>query len=219
MNRGPLTAPVQEGVGRNNPVLCRMLGICSALAVTTMVSTALVMGAALVFVAAMSSLLVSLLRRLIPHRMRLIAQMLIIATLVIFVHLFLRAYYFEMSRSLGPYVGLIITNCIILGRTEACALRRGPVIAALDGLGSGLGYALVLLAIALIREPLGMGTLLGMNVMGERYVPALLVGAPAGAFLAAATVVWVVRWKYPAPDPASAHPEAASCAGGTCHAG
>ena len=117
--------PVKDGVGVENPILRYTLGICSALAVTGRVSTTLVMGAALLFVGSLSSLLVSLMRSVIPHRVRLIAQMLVISMLVIIVHLFLRAYYFDMSKALGPYVGLIITNCIILGRCEAYACAMG----------------------------------------------------------------------------------------------
>jgi Na+-transporting NADH:ubiquinone oxidoreductase subunit D len=210
-------SPLKDGIGRNNPVLCQALGICSALAVTTMVSTALVMGGALLVVASLSSLAVSLLRNLIPHRMRLIAQMLVISTLVIVVHLFLRAHYYDMSRALGPYVGLIITNCLILGRTESCALRRRPHIAVLDGFGNALGYAIVLVAIALVREPLGMGTLLGVPVMGANYLPALLISAPPGAFLVAAVVVWIVRGRFPQTDPTLQHPEAGCSGGGACH--
>ncbi len=156
-----LIKPVSNGIGSENPVLCHALGVCSALAVTGFVSTTLVMGGALLFVASMSTLAVSLLRNVIPHRVRLIAQMLIISMLVILVHLFLKAYFYDMSRALGPYVGLIITNCLILGRCESYAVRNTPVMSFLDGLGSAIGYALVLLVISLIREPLGNGTLLG----------------------------------------------------------
>ena len=204
-----LTAPLKQGICSQNPVLRQALGICSALAVTGFVSTTLVMGAALLFVASLSTLSISLLRYAVPHRVRLIVQMLVISTLVIVVHLYLRAYWFGMSKALGPYVGLIITNCLILGRCESHAMRNGPLSAFLDGLGNAAGYALVLLAVALIREPLGSGTLLGVRVMPEGFQPALMVGAAPGAFLAMGVIVWVVRAIWPEPG-ASEHPEAGS---------
>ncbi len=185
--------PVKDGIGSENPVLRHALGICSALAVTGFVSTTLVMGASLLFVASMSCLLVSLMRNLIPHQVRLIAQMLIVSTLVIIVHLYLQAYHFEMSRSLGPYVGLIITNCLILGRTEAFAIRNRPLASLLDGFGSALGYAVVLLGIAVIRESLGRGTLLGYPVMPEGYMPVMLLASAPGAFFALGAVAWIVK--------------------------
>jgi len=188
-----LLKPVKEGIGKENPVLRHALGICSALAVTGFVSTTLVMGASLLFAASMSCLLVSLMRNLIPHQVRLIVQMLIVSTLVILVHLFLQAYFFEMSRALGPYVGLIITNCLILGRTEAFALRNRPLASFLDGLGSALGYALVLLVISVIRESLGRGTLLGYAVMPKGFTPMMLLSSAPGAFFALGVVVWVVK--------------------------
>jgi len=199
--------PVKDGIAAQNPVLVQALGICSALAVTGLVSTTLVMGAALLFVASFSSLAVSLLRNAVPHKVRLIIQMLVISTLVILVHLYLRAYHFEMSAALGPYVGLIITNCIILGRCEGYAMRNGPVMAFLDGLGSAAGYALVLLAIAIIREPLGSGTLLGYAVTPKGFQPALFVSGPPGAFIAMGVVVWIVRAIYPEEE-VTEHPEA-----------
>lgn len=188
-----LLKPVKDGVGTENPVLRHALGICSALAVTGFVSTTLVMGASLLFVASVSCLLVSLMRNLIPHQVRLIAQMLIVSMLVILVHLYLQAYHFEMSRSLGPYVGLIITNCLILGRTEAYAIRNRPLASFMDGFGSALGYALVLLCIAVIRESLGRGTLLGYSVVPAGFMPMMLLSSAPGAFFALGAVVWIVR--------------------------
>ena len=202
-----LAKPVKDGIGCQNPILRHSLGICSALAVTGYVSTTLVMGCALLFVASLSTLAVSLLRNITPHRVRLMVQMLIVSTLVILVHLFLRAHFFDMSRALGPYVGLIITNCLILGRCEGYAMRNGPVVSFLDGFGSAAGYALVLLAISLVREPLGHGTLLGVSVVPEGFMPAMLIGSAPGAFLAMGIVVWVVRSIWPEAGPAQ-HPEA-----------
>jgi len=205
--RGGLLKPVADGITCGNPVLCHALGICSALAVTGFVSTTLVMGAALLFVATASSFLVSLLRNATPFRVRLIAQMVVISVLVILVHLLLQAYWFDMSEALGPYVALIITNCLVLGRCEAFAMRQGPIRSALDGLGSAMGYALVLLAIAVVREPLGSGTLLGVAIMPAGYLPARLIGGPPGAFLAMGLVIWIVRTIWPQQEPA-VHPEA-----------
>ncbi|MBT3378597.1 MAG: NADH:ubiquinone reductase (Na(+)-transporting) subunit D [Lentisphaerae bacterium] len=204
---GDLAKPVKDGIASQNPVLIQALGICSALAVTSFVSTTLVMGAALLFVSAFSTLAISLLRKAVPHRVRLIVQMLVISTLVILVHLYLRAYWFDMSKALGPYVGLIITNCLILGRCEGYAMRNGPLLSFLDGLGNAAGYALVLLAIALIREPLGHGTLLGMSVVPSTFKPAMLVASAPGAFLCMGLVVWVVRSIWPEEEPTE-HPEA-----------
>lgn len=204
--RADLLRTVKDGIGCGNPVLCHSLGICSALAVTGYVSTTLVMGGALLFVASLSTLTVSLLRNAIPHRVRLIVQMLIISTLVIIVHLFLRAYHFDMSKALGPYVGLIITNCLILGRCDGFAMRSGPIRSLLDGAGSALGYAAVLLVISVVREPLGHGTLLGCRAMPAGYMPALLIGGAPGAFLAMGIVVWVIRAIWPIPTPTE-HPE------------
>lgn len=203
-----LAKPVKDGIGVENPVLRHTLGVCSALAVTGFVDTTLVMCAALLFVASISSLLVSLLRNIIPHRVRLIAEMLVISMLVIIVHLYLRAYWFDMSKALGPYVGLIITNCLILGRCEAYAMRNNPLMSFLDGLGSAAGYGLVLLAIALVREPLGSGTLLGMRVMPGSFLPMQLIAAAPGAFLAMGIVVWIVRSFWPEVEPTEPHPEA-----------
>ncbi|MBN2449834.1 MAG: NADH:ubiquinone reductase (Na(+)-transporting) subunit D [Lentisphaeria bacterium] len=201
-----LSVPVKDGIGRSNPILVQALGICSALAVTALVNPTLVMGAALIFVASLNGLMISLLRNAIPHRVRLIVQMLIISVLVILVHLYLRAYHFEMSETLGPYVGLIITNCIILGRSEGFALRNGPLASFLDGIGQAAGYALILLAIAVIREPLGSGTLCGLRVLPETFPAAMLLKAAPGAFITMGVVVWVVRAIWPEPQQTE-HPE------------
>ena len=218
---GDVLLPVKDGVTHNNPILVQALGICSALAVTALIKPTLVMGIALVFVSSFSCLIISLMRHAIPHRVRLIVQMLIISVLVILVHLYLRAYYFEMSERLGPYVGLIITNCLILGRCESFAMRNGPFASFLDGLGNAAGYALVLLLIALIREPLGSGTLLGFPVMdkvaglfasaspagGSIFPSAMLLKAAPGAFITMGVVVWIVRAIWPAAE-TNEHPEA-----------
>ena len=202
-----LMKPVKEAIGSHNPILRQVLGICSALAVTGYVSTTVVMCLALIFVCATSTMVISMLRNLVPHRVRLIVQMLVVSTLVMLVHQYLRAYHFDMSQALGPYVGLIITNCIILGRCEGYAMRNGPVLAFIDGFGNAAGYALVLLAIAVIREPLGSGTLCGIPVTPQSFSPALLAKAAPGAFLAMGVVVWIVRAIWPDAEQTSEHPE------------
>jgi Na+-transporting NADH:ubiquinone oxidoreductase subunit D len=171
------------------------------------VSTTLVMDAALLFVAGVSCFIISLVRHAIPHRVRLIAQMLIISTLVTFVHIYLQAYYYDMSKDLGPYIPLIVTNCILLGRTEGFAMRNGPIASFFDGIGNAIGYAVVLLLISLIREPIGSGTILGIRVLPASYEPAMLLKSAPGAFLAMGVVVWVVRSVWPE-EPITEHPEA-----------
>lgn len=156
---------VKDGLWTNNPISMQVLGICSALAVTNKVSNALVMGAALIFVCVCSNLFVSFLRNVTPRRIRMIAEVAIIATFVIVFDQFLKAFYWDMSKQLGPYVGLIITNCILMGRAEAFAMQNRPVAAVVDGVFNGLGYALVLGVIAVFREGLGTGNIMGLHVM------------------------------------------------------
>ena len=177
-------ATLRDGLWKSNPISVQMLGVCSALAVTSKLANSLVMGAALVFVCVGSNVLVSLLRHATPRRIRMIAEVAIIATFVILFDQFLRAFYFPMSRQLGPYVGLIITNCIVMGRAEAFALQNRPLVSAVDGLANGLGYAGVLGAIGLVRELLGSGSIFGAPVLAARGYPQnlLLVLAP-GAFI------------------------------------
>jgi len=199
-------ATLVDGIGRSNPILVQILGICSSLAVTNAVKPTLVMGIALILVTACSNLVISVMRTTMPHRVRLIAQMLVISVLVIVVHLILRAYYFDMSERLGPYVGLIITNCIVLGRTEAYAMHHGPVLSFLDGMGTASGYAGVLLIISVVREAIGCGSLLGFPIMPAGYKPALMLSAAPGAFVTLGVLVWVVRAIWPQKE-ATEHPE------------
>ena len=178
---------LKDGAFGNNPICMQMLGICSALAVTNRLENALVMGGALVFVTTMSNLLVSLLRKATPRRIRMIAEMAIIATFVILFDLFLKAFCFPMSQQLGPYVGLIITNCIVMGRAEAFALQNPPALSAVDGLANGLGYAAVLAVIAVFREVIGSGQLqiLGLTMdVRDWYTPNQVMILAPGAFLA-----------------------------------
>ncbi|NLF98186.1 MAG: NADH:ubiquinone reductase (Na(+)-transporting) subunit D [Candidatus Riflebacteria bacterium] len=176
-----------------NPVIGQILGICSALAVTNLVKNTLVMCLGLIFTLAMSCFTVSLMRNVIPRRVRMIIQVLIIAAYVIFIKIVLDAFLPEISNELGPYVGLIITNCIVMGRTEGYAMANKPVDSILDGIGAGIGYSLVLLPIAMIREPLGLGSFFGIQVIPADWTKwNMMVIAPSG-FFALATYIWIVR--------------------------
>lgn len=185
-----------DGLWRDNPIFRQILGICSTLAVTNVVLNTAVMCISLTAVTALSCLTVSLLRYWTPRNIRMMVQTLIIAFYVIIVDLILKAYWPEMSRNLGPFVGLIITNCIIMGRCEAFAGTNPPRPAMLDGLFSGLGYSFVLLAIAVIRELLGMGTILGMAMpyfSTPHWDKWIIMVMPPGAFFTLAAVLWVCR--------------------------
>ena len=180
-----------DGVYKMNPVTHQVLGICIFLAVTNRVENSLVMGAALIFVTAMSNLFVSLLRHWIPARIRMIAEVAIIATFVIILDQFFKAFFWDISRQLGPYVALIITNCIVMGRAEAFALQNPPVASMVDGIANGIGYALILLIIGVFRELFGAGTLLGRTVLsGSWYTGNLLLLLAPGAFFAAGFLIW-----------------------------
>ncbi|MDJ0864662.1 MAG: NADH:ubiquinone reductase (Na(+)-transporting) subunit D [Myxococcota bacterium] len=182
----------------NNPIGLQVLGICSALAVTTKLETALVMSLAVLFVLATSTVAVSVLRKLIPPSVRIITQLTIIASMVMVADQFLRAYLYEISLQLSVFVGLIITNCIIMGRCEAFAMQNGPWLSFLDSVGNAAGYSLVLVLVAAFRELFGSGRLLGVSVLptvseGGWYVPnGLMVLAPA-AFILIGCFIWVVR--------------------------
>lgn len=188
--RGLVT--LKDGAWANNPLAIQMLGICSALAVTNRLENSLVMGAALIFVCVGSNLLVSLLRKHTPHRIRMIAEVAIIATFVIVFDQFLKAFYWDMSKQLGPYVGLIITNCIVMGRAEAFALQNPPVLSIVDGMANGLGYAVILAIIGFFRELLGTGEIFGYEVLsGQWYTPNQLMILAPGAFFALGIVIAV----------------------------
>ena len=173
-----------------NQVLRQVLGICSSLAVTNSMSNSLVMGLGLSFVTALSSMTLSAMREIIPHRVRMLAQTLVIAVYVILVDLFLKAYLPDISRTLGPYVGLIITNCIIMGRAEAYAQKNPPVPALIDGFFAGLGYTGVLLIISLIREVLGFGTVFGMNINFAGFQTWTIMIMPPAAFFIIGALIW-----------------------------
>ena len=186
--KGLLT--LKDGIWRNNPISIQILGVCSALAVTNRLENSLVMGGALVFVTAMSNLFVSLLRGVTPRRIRMIAEVAIVATFVILFDQFLKAFYWDMSKQLGPYVGLIITNCIVMGRAEAFALQNPPLLSMVDGVANGLGYAAVLAIIGFIRELIGMGHVLGRPVLpAEWYTPNQVMILAPGAFIALGFVI------------------------------
>jgi Na+-transporting NADH:ubiquinone oxidoreductase subunit D len=184
-----------------NPIGLQILGICSALAVTSKLETVIVMALAVTFVVAGSNVSVSLIRKQVPDSIRIIVQITIIATLVIIVDQFLKAYAFAISKQLSVFVGLIITNCIVLGRAEGFAMKNPPGLSFLDGLGNGLGYSLVLLLVAICRELLGAGKLLGFTILptvndGGWYLPNGLMLLPPSAFFIIGLLIWALRtWK------------------------
>jgi Na+-transporting NADH:ubiquinone oxidoreductase subunit D len=186
-----------DGLWKDNPVLRQVLGICSTLAVTNLMVNTLVMCAGLIFTLAMSSFTVSLLRSVTPMRIRMMVQTLIIASYVIIVDLVIKAYLPEISEALGPYVGLIITNCIVMGRCEAFAKNNPPRPSFVDGVAVGLGYSFVLIAIAVVREPLGFGTLLGYRVMPEGFTSWTIMIMAPGAFFMLGLYTWWVRTFFP----------------------
>ncbi len=191
-----------DPVFENNPIALQVLGICSALAVTTQMKTALVMSIALTVVTGFSNLAVSLIRNSTPFSVRLIVQMTVISSIVIVVDQFMRAYLFSVSQQLSVYVGLIITNCIVLGRAEGYAMQNPPWRSFIDGIGNGAGYSVILVALAVFRELFGSGRLLGYQILplvtdGGWYVPnGLLLLAPAAFFLIA-VIIWILRTVKP----------------------
>lgn len=176
-----------------NSVWRQILGICSALAVTNLMLNSLVMGLGVIFTLALSGFTISLIREYIPKRIRMMVQTLIIASYVIIVDLFLKTFYPEISKSLGPYVGLIITNCIIMGRAEAFAGKNSPIDSVIDGIGAGMGYTLVLLIIAFVRELFGFGSLFGISILGDWWTKwSIMVMAPS-AFFMLAILIWIIN--------------------------
>lgn len=185
-----------EPIFENNPIGLQILGICSALAVTSSLKVTMVMCIALTLVCAFSNFFVSLIRKQIPSSIRIIVQMTIIASLVIVVDQVLKAYAYEISRQLSVFVGLIITNCIVMGRAEAFAMKNPPVISFVDGFGNGLGYSAMLIALAIVRELFGSGTLYGLQIMPEWYVPNGMLLLPPSAFFLIGLYIWALRsWK------------------------
>ncbi|MBL7644623.1 MAG: NADH:ubiquinone reductase (Na(+)-transporting) subunit D [Candidatus Hydrogenedentes bacterium] len=192
---------VLDPLFNNNPIALQVLGICSALAVTTKMETALVMCLGVTAVTACSNFVVSLLRNNIPPSIRIIVQLSVIATFVILTDQILKAYVFEISKQLSVFVGLIITNCIVMGRAEGYAMQNGPLLSFLDGLGNGLGYSVVLMSVAFIRELFGSGSVFGVTLLksvndGGWYTTNGLMVLSPGAFFLIATFIWIVRtWK------------------------
>ncbi len=185
----------------NNPIGLQILGICSALAVTSNLNTALVMSVALTLVCAFSNLFISMIRSQIPNSIRMIVQMVIIASLVIVVDQVLKAYAFSLSKQLSVFVGLIITNCIVMGRAEAFAMQNPPVLSFFDGIGNGLGYSAMLIALGVIRELFGAGKLMGYEIFsvvndGGWYQPNGMLLLPPSAFFLIGLFIWGIRsWK------------------------
>jgi Na+-transporting NADH:ubiquinone oxidoreductase subunit D len=187
----------------NNPIALQVLGICSALAVTTKLETALVMSLAVTVVTAFSNMAISIIRNQIPPSIRIIVQLVVIASLVIVTDQILKAFVFDVSKQLSVFVGLIITNCIVMGRAEAYAMQNPPIPSFLDGIGNGLGYSVVLIFVAIIREVFGAGKLLGMTVLplatdGGWYVPNGLLLLSPGAFFLIAGFIFAIRTFKPA---------------------
>ena len=196
--KGVVMAPIFK----NNPIALQILGICSALAVTTSMSVSLVMTLAVIFVTAFSNLFVSLIRHHIPSAIRIIVQMTIIASLVIVVDQVLKAYAYEMSKQLSVFVGLIITNCIVMGRAEGFAMQNSPGLSFLDGIGNGLGYGMVLMFVGFVRELFGSGSVFGFTILqpvqdGGWYVPNGLLLLPPSAFFIIGLLIWVIRETHP----------------------
>lgn len=177
----------------DNPVTVQVLGICSALAVTSKLEPTLVMSISVMFVVVMANVIVSLLRNAIPQRIRIIVQLGIVASLVIVVDQVLKAYLYEVSKVVGVYVGLIITNCIVMGRLEAFAMANKPYDSILDGFGSSFGYAWVILVVAFFRELFGFGTLFDVQVLPETFPKVGLMTSPVGAFILIGLIIWVQR--------------------------
>jgi Na+-transporting NADH:ubiquinone oxidoreductase subunit D len=198
---GPAKKALLDPLVENNPIAMQVLGICSALAVTTKLETSVVMCGALLFVLTLSNVSVSLIRDHIPSSIRIIVQLTIIASLVIVADQFLKAYLFDISRQLSVFVGLIITNCIIMGRAEAFAMQNGPGLSAADGIGNGLGYSAVLLIVGAFRELFGAGKLFGYTILplvteGGWYNPNGIMVSSAGAFFLIGFLIWGLRsWK------------------------
>lgn len=194
-------AVLLDPIFNNNPIALQILGICSALAVTSNLNTALVMAIALTLVTAFSNLFIAMIRNQIPSSIRMIVQMVIIASLVIVVDQVLRAYAFSLAKQLSVFVGLIITNCIVMGRAEAFAMQNPPLRSFWDGIGNGLGYSIMLIALGVIRELFGAGKLLGIEILplvkdGGWYQPNGLLLLPPSAFFLIGLFIWGLRmWK------------------------
>ena len=196
-NKAAFTGPLNV----NNPIAVQVLGICSALAVTSQLKPAIVMGLSVTVITAFSNVIISLLRKTIPNRIRIIVQLVVVAALVTIVSQLLKAYVYDVSVQLSVYVGLIITNCILMGRLEAFAMQNSPWPSFLDGIGNGLGYAAILVIVGFVREILGFGTIFGFQIIpdswyvenGGLYINNGMMTMPAMALILLACVIWVHR--------------------------
>lgn len=178
---------------KGNPITVLVLGICSSLAVTVQLKGAIVMALSVTIVTGLSSFVVSLMRKSIPNRVRIIVQLVVVSLMVILVDQFLKAYAYAIDKQLSVYIGLIITNCIVMGRIEAFALGNKPIPSLLDGLANGIGYGLILIIVAFFRELLGSGTLLGLRILPAGYIPNNLVILPPFALILLGCIIWVHR--------------------------
>ncbi len=183
----------KDGLLKNNPIFVMVLGICSALAVTNRVENAIAMGLGVTFVVMASSMSTSLIRKFIPPKVRMVTYMVLISTFVIAVDLFLQAFFPSISRALGAYVGLIITNCIVMGRAEAFAVKNPVRFTLIDALTNGLGYTYVLVAVAAVREILAFGTLLNMRVMPAEWINWVVMAMAPGGFFVLGIYIWLMR--------------------------
>ncbi|MBU2995031.1 NADH:ubiquinone reductase (Na(+)-transporting) subunit D [Cellulophaga baltica] len=198
---------ILDPLADNNPITIQVLGICSALAITAELKASIVMAVSVMFVLAMGNVVISLMRNIIPSKIRIIVQLVVVATLVIIVDQVLKAFAYELSKTLSVFVGLIITNCIIMGRFEAFALANGPYKSFLDGIGNSLGYGIILVIIGFFRELLGSGTLLGFKVLGDPIEKTGLYSIgyenngfmiiPPAALIVVGIIIWVQRSRNP----------------------
>lgn len=189
----PASHVFRDGLWKENPVFVQILGICSTLAVTNVMKNTIVMCVGLIFTLALSNFSISIMRKWIPSRIRMMVEVLIIASYVIIVDIVLKAYLPDISRQLGPYVGLIITNCIIMGRAEAFATSNPPILSLVDGIACGIGYSFVLICIAFFRELLGSGSLWGIEVFGDWWTNWAIMVMASGAFFMLAIFIWIVK--------------------------
>ena len=202
------TKLILDPLADNNPITIQVLGICSALAITAELKASIVMAVAVIFVLGVGNVVISLMRNIIPSKIRIIVQLIVVATLVIIVDQVLKAYAYQLSKTLAVFVGLIITNCIIMGRFEAFALANGPWKAFLDGIGNALGYGVILIIVGFFRELLGSGTLMGYKVFGDPIAKTGLYATgyenngfmiiPPAALIVVGIIIWVQRSRNPA---------------------
>jgi H+/Na+-translocating ferredoxin:NAD+ oxidoreductase subunit E len=190
----PLWADTWRGIAKENPVLVQMLGMCPTMAVTNVLANGIAMGVATMFVLVGSGLFVSLLRKYIAHEVRITSYILIIATFVTLADLLLAASFPEISKALGPFIPLIVANCLLLGRAEAFAAKVGPLRAVADGMGMGIGFTLSLAAMSAVRELLGRGSLLGFDILGPRWEPWVFMVLPAGGFFTLGLLLITAAW-------------------------